>query len=91
MEFEIWASDSGNRIFASPDVSEVLAWALDYWLREGDEALAALSVGDEDDRWVVSGSQLRALLHDQMWHATSPWVTSTSVALQSEPALVATH
>ena len=50
MEFEIWASDSGNRLFASRDLNETLAWALDYWLREGDEALEALSVGDELDR-----------------------------------------
>ena len=40
MEFEIWASDSGNRIFSSPDLNEVLDWALDYWVREGDGAMA---------------------------------------------------
>ena len=75
MEFEIWASDSGNRIFASSDLNEALDWALDYWIREGDDALATLSVGDELDQWVVSGAQLRELLRDRMWHASSGGVT----------------
>lgn len=78
MEFEIWAADSGNRIFASPDLNETLGWALDYWIREGDDALAALSVGDELDQWVVSGAQLRELLRDRMWHASSRWVTTAA-------------
>ena len=96
MDFEIWASDSGNRIFASPDLSETLAWALDYWLREGDDALARLSVGDEQDRWVVSGAQLRELLRNRMWHASSGWaLTSANVVLVDrsrvpEPRLVGT-
>jgi len=78
MEFEIWASDSGNRIFASPDLNEALAWALDYWIREGDDALAALSVGDEQDRWVVSGAELRELLRNRMWRASSGLVTTSA-------------
>lgn len=78
MEFEIWASDSGNRIFASPDLNEALAWALDYWIREGDNALSALSVGDELDQWAVSGSQLRELLRDWMWQASSGWMTTAA-------------
>lgn len=68
MEFEIWASDSGNCIFTTLDLNEALAWALDYWIREGDDALATLSIGDEQDQWVVSGTRLRELLRNRMWH-----------------------
>lgn len=78
MEFEIWASDSGNLIFATSDLNEALAWALDYWIREGDDALATLSIADEQDQWVVSGTQLRALLRDRMWHASFDGVTTSA-------------
>lgn len=60
--FEVWASDSGNRVFASPDLNEALDWVARYRAREGDEALAALSVGGEGDRLVLSGERLRCLL-----------------------------
>lgn len=82
MEFEIWASDSGNRLFATPDLAAALSWALAYWTREGDAALNALSVGDEQDRWVASGDELRRLLRDQMWQAPAPLVTSAHDVLQ---------
>lgn len=64
-EFEIWSSDSGNRLFAAPDLAVALSWALAYWTREGDAALDVLSIGDERDRWVVSGDALRNLLRHQ--------------------------
>lgn len=89
MEYEIWASDSGNRIFASPDLNEALAWALEYWIREGDDALAALSVGDEQDRWVISGTQLRELLRGRMWHASSGWVTTSANVVRVDRSRVA--
>ena len=82
MEFEIWASDSGNRIFASRDLNATLAWALDYWLREGDEALDALSIGDELDRWVVAGPPLRRLLSDRLWRAPVQLETSANVHVE---------
>lgn len=82
MEYEIWASDSGNRLFVSSDLNEALAWALAYWLREGDTALDALSVGDEQDRWVAQGSSLRDLLRSRLWEAPAPWRTSAHDLLQ---------
>lgn len=78
MEFEIWASDSGNRIFASPDLNEALTWALEYWIREGDDALAVLSIGDEQDSWVVSGVELRELLRERMWRSSPGLVTRSA-------------
>ena len=60
--FEIWATDSGNRLLVTPDLDEALAWALDYWLSEGDGALEALSIGDEDAQWVLTGKPLRERL-----------------------------
>lgn len=57
MEFEIWASDSGNLLLVTPDLNEALAWALDYWLREGNDALDALSIGDEQDQWCWRASR----------------------------------
>jgi hypothetical protein len=83
MGFEIWASDSGNQLFSTTNWNVALAWALDYWLREGDAALGALSVGDEQDRWVVSGNGLRDLLRQQMWQAPAPWVTSANSLLDN--------
>ena len=82
MEYEIWASDSGNRLFATSDLNEALAWALDYWLREGDAGLDTLSVGDELDKWVVRGESLRPLLRDRLWMAPTPWVASANDVLQ---------
>lgn len=82
MEYEIWASDSGNRLFATSDLNEALAWALDYWLREGDAALDALSIGDELDRWVVRGPSLHDLLRRRLWQAPAPWVASANDLLQ---------
>lgn len=82
MEFEIWASDSGNRLFATPDLTVALSWALAYWAREGDAALDALSIGDEEDQWVVSGDMLRNLLRDQMWQTPAPVKTSAHNLLQ---------
>jgi hypothetical protein len=78
MEFEIWASDSGNRIFASPDLNDALTWALDYWIREGDDALVALSIGDEQDRWVISGTEFREFLRDRMWHGSPSGVITSA-------------
>lgn len=78
MDFEIWASDSGNMLFATPDRNEALTWAFNYWLQEGDEALRALSIGDERDQWVVSGEPLRDLVLGRMWHVQKLWVTSAS-------------
>ena len=82
MEYEIWASDSGNRLFTTADLNEALAWALDYWLREGDAALDALSIGDELDLWVVRGQSLRDLLRSRLWDAPAPWVASANDLLQ---------
>jgi hypothetical protein len=76
--FEIWASDSGNRLFATADLNEALAWALNYWLREGDEALDALSVGDDQDQWVIRGQQLRDILGRRLWEGPAPWATSAN-------------
>jgi len=76
MDFEIWDSHSGNMLLSTPDLNEALTWAFDFWLREGQEALSALSVGDARDRWVVSGQALRELLLKRMWQAPAPWATS---------------
>jgi len=78
MDFEVWDSRSGNMLLSTHDLSEALTWALNLWLREGEEALSTLSVGDERDRWVVSGPALRELLLERMWQATPPWVTSAA-------------
>jgi hypothetical protein len=76
MEFEIWASDSGNRLFGTADLEEALMWALNYLLREGDEAFEALSVSDDQDQWVVRGQELRALIGQRLWKPTALWATS---------------
>jgi hypothetical protein len=82
VEFEIWASDSGNRLFATPDLTAALSWALAYWTREGDAALNTLSIGDELDQWVVSGDALRPLLQRQMWQTPARLETSAHDRLQ---------
>jgi hypothetical protein len=76
MDFEIWDSRSGNMLFSTPDLDEALTWAFNFWLREGQEAVSALSIGDEQDQWVASGAELRDLLLKRMWQASTPWVTS---------------
>ncbi|MGH3190518.1 MAG: hypothetical protein ACRDOL_25295 [Streptosporangiaceae bacterium] len=76
MDFEIWDSFSGNMLLSTPDLDEALTWAFNFWLREGVEAVSALSIGDERDRWVVSGAGLRDLLLKRMWQASTPWTTS---------------
>jgi hypothetical protein len=63
-------------LLSTPDLDEALTWAFNFWLREGEEALSALSIGDERDRWVVSGGALRDLLLKRMWQAPAPWATS---------------
>jgi hypothetical protein len=78
MDFEIWASDSGNMLLSSPDLDEALAWAFDYWRRYGDDAFSALSIGDEQNQWAVSGRELRNLLWTRLWRVRAPWVTSAS-------------
>jgi hypothetical protein len=87
MEFEIWASDSGNRLLVTRDLDEALAWALDYWLRNGDDALEALSISDEQNQWVLVGPPLRELLRGRLWpDRAAPWETSASDSLQSVSA-----
>jgi hypothetical protein len=78
MEFEIWASDSGNRLFATADLEEALRWALIYLLREGDDAFEALSVGDDQDQWVIRGQELRDLIGQHLWQPTALWATSAN-------------
>jgi hypothetical protein len=78
MDFEIWASDSGNMLLSTPDLDEALAWALSYWRRYGNEAFSALSIGDEQNQWAVSGRDLRNLLWTRLWRVRAPWVTSAS-------------
>jgi hypothetical protein len=82
VEFEIWASDSGNQLYTSAILDEALAWAFDYWLREGDAALGALSIGDSDDRWVLSGGQLREVLRRRIWDVPATLETSASSDLE---------
>lgn len=89
MEFEIWASDSGNRVFASPDLNEALSWALDYWIREGDDALDILSIGDEQDTWVVSGAPLRELLREWMWNPSPALVTMSANVVRVDLSRIA--
>ena len=60
MAVEIWASDSGNMLAGFRRLDDALAWARTYWLREGDEALTALSVGGTG--WALSGDHLREAL-----------------------------
>jgi len=76
MDFEIWDSRSGNMLLSTPDLDEALTWAFNFWLREGEEAVSALSIGDERDQLVVSGEQLRDVLLKRMWQASTPWATS---------------
>jgi|HubBroStandDraft_2_1064218.scaffolds.fasta_scaffold122551_3 hypothetical protein len=76
MDFEIWDSGSGNMLLSTPDLDEALTWAFSFWLREGEEAVSALSIGDERDQWVVSGAGLRDLLLKRMWQVSTPWTTS---------------
>jgi hypothetical protein len=78
MDFEIWASDSGNMLLSTPDLDEALAWAFDYWQQQGDEAFSALSLGDEHSQWAVAGRELRNLLWTRLWRIRTPWVTSAS-------------
>jgi hypothetical protein len=82
VEFEIWASDSGNQLYTSAILDEALAWAFDYWLREGETALSALSVGPADDQWVLSGHQLREVLRHRLWDVPATVETSASSDLQ---------
>lgn len=88
MDFEIWDSRSGNMLLSTHDLSEALTWALNFWSREGEEALSTLSVGDARDRWVVSGGALRELLLGRMWQAPSPWVTSAGDRVVRVPSPV---
>jgi hypothetical protein len=76
MDFEIWDPVSGNMLLSTPDLDEALTWAFNFWLREGEEAVSRLSIGDELDRWVVTGDALRELLLKRMWQASTPWATS---------------
>lgn len=78
MDFEVWDSRSGNMLLSTPDLDEGLMWAFNFWLREGEEALSGLSIGDEQDRWVVAGEALRDLLLNRMWRPARPWTTSAS-------------
>jgi hypothetical protein len=87
MEFEIWASDSGNQLHVAPDLDEALAWAFDYWLRNGDDALDALSISDDQDQWVLAGQPLRERLHSRLWNVKASWATSASDSLQNVPTL----
>ncbi len=87
MDFEIWDSRSGNLLLSTPDLDEALTWALNFWLQEGDEAVRGLSIGDEHDRWVVSGDSLRELLLNHMWRPPSPWVTSAGSPVVNIPDL----
>lgn len=89
MEFEIWASDSGNRLFTTAYLRAALDWALDYWLREGNAAVDALSVGDSEDRWVVSGQPLRDMLRSHFWNSPPAWETSTNDRHPETSALLA--
>ncbi|HUZ36132.1 MAG TPA: hypothetical protein VMV17_07375 [Streptosporangiaceae bacterium] len=89
MEFEIWASDSGNRLFATAYLHAALNWALDYWLREGNAAVDVLSVGDSEGRWVRSGQPLRNLLCSNFWNSPPAWETSASDHHQETSALLA--
>jgi hypothetical protein len=83
VEFEIWASDSGNRLYATVVLDDALAWAFDYWLHEGDAALNALSVGDASDQWVLSGRQLREVLRRRrVWDVPATLETSASSELE---------
>jgi hypothetical protein len=85
MDFEIWDSRSGNMLLSTLDLNEALTWALYFWLREGEEALSTLSIGDEQDRWVVSGRALRELLSEHMWKAPPPCVTSAGAGVVDVP------
>jgi hypothetical protein len=89
MEYEIWASDSGNRLFVTADLNEALSWALDYWLAQGVEAVDALSVGDDEDSWVIRGEPLRGLLTQRFWRPSAPLATGASVRFEESPQLVA--
>ena len=89
MEYEIWASDSGNRLFATADLNEALSWALDYWLAQGVEAVDALSVGDDEDGWVVRGTSLRELLTQRFWRPSALWATVASGRFEESLRLVA--
>lgn len=87
MDFEIWASDSGNMLLSTPDLDEALAWALSYWRRYGNEAFSALSIGDEQNQWAVSGRDLRNLLWTRLWRVRALWVTSASDRVVNIPEL----
>ena len=59
-DIEIWDTRSGNMLLSTPDLDEAIAWVRGCALVFGDEGLSALSVGAEDDSWVVSGRELLA-------------------------------
>jgi len=76
-------------LLSTPQLDEALAWALAYWLREGDTALAALSIGPERDEWVLSGEELRSTLRQRLWQVSPGWSTSaTEDLLQDDRWLV---
>lgn len=88
VDFEIWDTESGNLLFSTPDLRAALTWALEYWTRQGDEALSALAVGAENNQWVVAGQRLRAMLSDLLWPPQPQWTTSaTSVLTRGRLAL----
>lgn len=78
MDVEIWDSLSGNMLLSTSDLNEALSWAFNLWLREGEEALSTLSVGDDEEGWVVAGPALRELLLTRMWRTPAPYVTSST-------------
>jgi len=65
-------------LLSTPDLNEALAWALAYWLQEGNDALAALSISDERAAWVLSGELLRQVLHERLYGAPVSWSTSAT-------------
>ena len=85
MEYEIWASDSGNRLYATAIFDDALAWAFEYWLHEGDSRLNALSLGPASDEWVMSGRQLRDVLRRRLWDVPATRETSASSVLAPAP------
>jgi hypothetical protein len=85
MDYEIWDSTSGNRLATFRSSPEALLWVLDLWTHQGDPALEGISLGDQEDRWVVSGDRLKQAVRELLWAEPAVMSTSSSTSLSWEP------
>jgi hypothetical protein len=91
MDFEVWSSESGNRLASFGTVAEATQWILDLWASQGEEAIEGLAVGNSAATWVLKGEDLHKALRDAFWKPDAPLETASAqtVRLPERPVTVA--